>query len=273
MSACWVFGGFRISSNGLIRESMTVKWPGNRAFAFTIFDDPDAQTLSGLRIVYDFLSNADLRTTVGVWPCRPVRERNSYGATCANIEYRKYVQDLSRSGFEIGYHNTTPHSSFRAEIADGLDKFSEFFGEATQQRFPAGRERALPSIETRSGAPEPKTAYRVAPVLAGDVCASRRQVVDGERGFLASACGGYERCKVQPRTKLKKIEHGGKVIADRIVGRSDVVDFKARQNCDEEQIADHVRLTFLGGAYFRVAPGKRSTEIASSSDDRRRRAG
>src|ERR1700737_95823 len=54
-----------------------------------------------------------------------------------------------------------------------------------EQQLPAGREKAPPSIETRAGAPVPKTTYRVAPVLAWDVCVSRRQVVAGERGFLA----------------------------------------------------------------------------------------
>ena len=81
-----------------------------------------------MRTVYDFLANAGLKTTVGVWPCRPARERNSYGVTCANLEYRKYVQGLSRAGFEVGYHNTTAHSSYRSEIAGGLDTFGEIFG-------------------------------------------------------------------------------------------------------------------------------------------------
>lgn len=107
---------------------MTIKWPGGRSFAFTVFDDPDAQTLGGVRGIYDFLADAGLRTTVGVWPCGPTRERNSYGETCANTEYRRYIEDLSHAGFEVGYHNTTPHSSFRHEIADGLDRFATFFG-------------------------------------------------------------------------------------------------------------------------------------------------
>jgi len=108
-----------------------IKWPNNRSFAFSVFDDPDSQTLRGLRSVYDFLSDAGLRTTVGVWPCGPTREANSPGETCRNIEYRKYIQELSGRGFEVGYHNTTSHSSFRSEIADGLDIFAEHFG-----RFP-----------------------------------------------------------------------------------------------------------------------------------------
>jgi hypothetical protein len=107
---------------------MTIKWPGGRPFAFTVFDDPDAQTLGGVRTIYDFLADAGLRTTVGVWPCGPTRERNSGGETCADAEYRRYIQELGRGGFEVGYHNTTPHACFRKEIADGLDAFADFFG-------------------------------------------------------------------------------------------------------------------------------------------------
>jgi hypothetical protein len=107
-----------------------MKWPGGKSFAFTVFDDPDAQTLRGVRSVYDFLADAGLRTTVGVWPCGPTRERNSLGETCADIEYRQYLQELNRRGFEVGYHNTTAHSCFRKEIAEGLDTFTDFFGPA-----------------------------------------------------------------------------------------------------------------------------------------------
>lgn len=111
-------------------EPVKIKWPGGKAFAFTVFDDPDSQTLDGVRSVYDFLSDAGLRTTVGVWPCAPTRERNSPGETCGGIEYRQYIQELNRRGFEVGYHNTTSHSCFRKEIAEGLDAFTDFFGAA-----------------------------------------------------------------------------------------------------------------------------------------------
>jgi hypothetical protein len=111
-------------------QPATAKWPGGHAFAFSLFDDPDSQTLGGARMVYDFLSGAGLRTTVGVWPSGPTRQRNSYGETCANVEYCQYIQELKSRGFEVGYHNTTAHSCLRNEIADGLDRFTDFFGDA-----------------------------------------------------------------------------------------------------------------------------------------------
>src|SRR6266496_486467 len=108
--------------------AIIMKWPDNRAFAFSVFDDPDSQTTTGLKSVYGFLSDAGLRTTIGVWPRPPIREPNSPGQTCGDLEYRKSVQELASLGFEIGYHNTTSHSSFRNEIVDGLDAFSDLFG-------------------------------------------------------------------------------------------------------------------------------------------------
>jgi len=107
-----------------------MEWPDGKTFAFTVFDDPDAQTLSGCRKVYDFVSELDLRTTIGVWPCAPIREPNSPGETCGSSEYLRYVQELQGRGFEVGYHNTTPHSSTRNEIADGLITFRGYFGAA-----------------------------------------------------------------------------------------------------------------------------------------------
>ncbi|HZS54833.1 MAG TPA: hypothetical protein VFA65_10550 [Bryobacteraceae bacterium] len=115
-----------MTDNCALREP--IRWPDNRTFAFSVFDDPDAQTLDGCRAVYDFLAGLGLLTTIGVWPCRPVREPNSPGETCGNDDYLAYVRDLQARGFEIGYHNTTPHSSFREEIAEGLRVFRGYFG-------------------------------------------------------------------------------------------------------------------------------------------------
>ena len=119
-----------LESTVIKQSSRMIQWPGDRLFAFSIFDDPDAQTLEGARAVYDFLAHAGLRTTIGVWPGGPIRERNSGGDTYANDEYRRYIQELGEQGFEIGYHNATPHSSFRKETLDGLERFSDFFGDA-----------------------------------------------------------------------------------------------------------------------------------------------
>src|SRR4051812_29252433 len=104
------------------------KWPEGKSFAFTIFDDPDAQLLKHSREVYALLDDLGLRTTKGVWPSGPVREPNSPGDTCSNKPYREHVAALQERGFEVGYHNNAPHSSTREEIIAGLDAFREYFG-------------------------------------------------------------------------------------------------------------------------------------------------
>jgi hypothetical protein len=110
-------------------SSTNVAWPEGRRFAFTIFDDPDGQTLSTTRLVYSFLADLGFRTTVGVWPLGARRTPNSGGETCANVEYRQFVRDqLQAAGFEVGFHGATPHSSTRAEMAEGLDVFEQYFG-------------------------------------------------------------------------------------------------------------------------------------------------
>ena len=105
-------------------------WPRGKDFAFTVFDDPDSQTLDGCKTVYDFIAGLGFRTTIGVWPCAPIRESNSPGVTCANQEYLHYLQHLQQQGFEIGYHLTTSHASSREEIAAGFDAFHRYFGDA-----------------------------------------------------------------------------------------------------------------------------------------------
>jgi hypothetical protein len=103
-------------------------WPDGKTFAFTIFDDPDKQTVEEGRLVYSFLADLGFRTTRGVWPSGPVREENSQGATCAEPEYRRHTQALQQIGFEVGYHNATKHSSTREETIAGLDRFRDYFG-------------------------------------------------------------------------------------------------------------------------------------------------
>ena len=101
------------------------QWPGGEAFAFTIFDDQDSQTLEEGREVYAFLRDAGLRTTKGVWPVRGPREPSDYGATCSEPDYRAWALDLHAEGFEIALHNVTAHTSTREETRQGLERFRE----------------------------------------------------------------------------------------------------------------------------------------------------
>ena len=104
-------------------------WPGGKSFAFTIFDDPDSQTLEAGREVYTLLADLGFRTTKGVWPIRGSGKPSDHGGTCAEPAYRAWVQDLRSKGFEIGLHNATLHTSDRSQTKLGLEKFTEYFGE------------------------------------------------------------------------------------------------------------------------------------------------
>jgi hypothetical protein len=105
----------------------TPTWPDGRRFAFTIFDDPDGQEFSTTKLVYDFLAELGFRTTIGVWPLDLRRATNSGGETCANPEYRAYLQELQTKGFEIGFHLAAPFDVTKAETVEALDLFKQYF--------------------------------------------------------------------------------------------------------------------------------------------------
>ncbi len=105
-----------------------MSWPGGKGFAFTIFDDPDGQSLAESRVVYSFLADLGLRTTKAVWPMAPIRTPNSGGETCGNPDYLAHVIRLQEVGFEIAYHNATVHSATREETIQALDLFHTYFG-------------------------------------------------------------------------------------------------------------------------------------------------
>lgn len=104
-------------------------WPDGKAFAFTVFDDPDGDTESARRFVYPFLYDLGFLTTKGVWPIGPLREPNSPGETCSSAEYRRDAQAWQAKGFEIGYHSAAPHSCTREEVIESLEAFRNYFGE------------------------------------------------------------------------------------------------------------------------------------------------
>ena len=105
-----------------------IRWPDGKSFAFTVFDDPDSQTLASGQVVYGLLEELGLRTTKGVWPVRGPREPSDHGGTCAEPEYAAWAQRLQQVGFEMGLHNVTPHTSTREETRVGLTRFAELFG-------------------------------------------------------------------------------------------------------------------------------------------------
>ena len=104
-----------------------MKWPEGRSFAFTVFDDPDAQTLGASREIYALLDDLGFRTTKGVWMIEPP-ERNSGGDTCEAPDVLEHALQLQQRGFEIAYHNGAPGTLPRDQIIRSLDLFRARFG-------------------------------------------------------------------------------------------------------------------------------------------------
>jgi hypothetical protein len=106
-----------------------IVWPENKAFAFTIFDDPDSQTFEGGKATYGFLQDHGFRTTKAVWPNLPTAVPSDHGITCGNNpDYESWLRELQTAGFEIAFHNATSHTSGREQTLAGLDRFAALFG-------------------------------------------------------------------------------------------------------------------------------------------------
>ncbi|HEQ98590.1 MAG TPA: hypothetical protein ENO22_04520 [candidate division Zixibacteria bacterium] len=105
-----------------------MNWPENKDFAFTIFDDTDNARLENVRPVYDFIHELGFRTTKSVWPSKGNDTPIFGGDTCEDPGYAEWLVELRDKGFEIAYHMNTYHSSTRAEIIEGLERFHSIFG-------------------------------------------------------------------------------------------------------------------------------------------------
>jgi hypothetical protein len=105
-----------------------IRWPDNKDFAFTIFDDTDSQTVENVGPVYRLLADLGLRTTKSVWPLRGDKTPRNGGATCEDHDYLRWVLGLQAEGFEIALHNATYHTSVREDTIRGMDRFRDLFG-------------------------------------------------------------------------------------------------------------------------------------------------
>ena len=105
-----------------------IAWPEGKQFAFTIFDDPDLDTVENVAAVYTFLGDLGFRTTKAVWPIRGHGTPKIGGATCEDKQYLKWILALKEQGFEIALHNVTYHTSMREETAQGIETFRRLFG-------------------------------------------------------------------------------------------------------------------------------------------------
>ena len=107
-----------------------ITWPDNKRFVFTIFDDTDRANLKDNQLVYQCLYELGFKTTKSAWIVKGNQPHKDEGITCDDKKYLNWLLDLKKKGFEIGYHNTTYHSSYRQEIEDGLKKFALIFNQS-----------------------------------------------------------------------------------------------------------------------------------------------
>ncbi len=104
--------------------------------AFAIVDDTDGATLESVRLVYDFLAAAGLRTTKTVWAFAPdsrcgrppLPDSALRGVTLDEAAYRDYCAGLARQGFELALHGASAGNNSRARTVAAFDRLERELG-------------------------------------------------------------------------------------------------------------------------------------------------
>lgn len=105
-----------------------ISFPGNKKFAFSIFDDTDLSTVENVGPVYHLLAELGLRTTKSAWPLASVAGARFSGASLQDEDYLRFILDLKEQGFEIALHNVRNTGSRRDEVRQGLEEFRRLIG-------------------------------------------------------------------------------------------------------------------------------------------------
>lgn len=103
-------------------------FPGNKRFAFTIFDDTDSSTVENVGPVYRLLEEIGLLITKSVWPLANVPGGRYPGGTLQDRDYLAFALGLKERGFEIALHNVRNGDSTRDVVENGLAEFEERLG-------------------------------------------------------------------------------------------------------------------------------------------------
>jgi hypothetical protein len=111
--------------------TMSVVFPNGKRFAFSIIDDTDMTTLERIKPVYEVIEKYGLRTTKTVWLYDSSDSSNpsNKGDSLQNADYRAFILDLQRKGFEIALHGVRGGNSRREDIARGLEDFKQILGQ------------------------------------------------------------------------------------------------------------------------------------------------
>lgn len=109
---------------------MPLAFPRGKRFAFTVIDDTDVATVQTVAPVYALLQELGMRATKTVWPmsCTEGSRIFSSSETLDDEDYRAFVVDLQRRGFEIASHGATMESSTRERTVAGFERFRAVLG-------------------------------------------------------------------------------------------------------------------------------------------------
>ena len=113
-----------------MKEGLKMKFPDNKKFAFSIFDDTDKATIMNTKPIYDLLKRLKIYTTKSVFVFsnkNPIHEANR-GDSLENPNYLSFVLGLKDRGFEIAFHGAKGGNSKREEIIEAIEKFKELTG-------------------------------------------------------------------------------------------------------------------------------------------------
>jgi len=105
-----------------------IRWPNDKDFAFTVFDDTDSANVENTREVYALLKDYGFQTTKSVWTLNGDKNSINNGLTCDDKNYLDWILSIQKSGFEIGFHNATYSSSKREQTITGIEQFYRLFG-------------------------------------------------------------------------------------------------------------------------------------------------
>ena len=190
----------------------SIEWPNGKDFAFTIFDDPDWDSVENVATLYSFLADLGFRTTKAVWPVDGGGIPKIGGATCQDEQYLKWILGLNKQGFEIALHNVTHHTSARAQTAHGLDTFRRIFGHDPysmanhsgclesiywgRARLSGGRQLIYDLLQTMNGGPPVSQGHlEASPLFWGDLCKAKIKYV---RNFVLGDINTLKACPMMP---------------------------------------------------------------------------
>jgi hypothetical protein len=191
----------------------TNEWPGGKQFAFSIFDDPDHDTVENVAAIYSFLSEIGLRTTKAVWPVRGHDSPKIGGATCEDEQYLEWILKFQKHGFEIALHNVTYHTSTREETARGIDAFYRLFGHYPhsmanhsgcqesiywESARVSGVQRLIYNalnLKLTGGNNHPQGHIEASPLFWGDLC---REKISYVRNFVFGDINTLKACPAMP---------------------------------------------------------------------------